>query len=102
MTSTPTSTMPAPSAYTFEIVIEREPGEGYVGYSPTLPGCFTRGATLEEVRTSLRLAVQREVRSLVERGEPVRQNEKLVHVEVLMITPLGLDGESPGRAAECG
>ena len=35
--------------YTFEVLVEKEPeGEGYSAYSPTLPGCFSNGATIEE------------------------------------------------------
>ena len=36
--------------YSFQIVIEKEPeDEGYYAYSPTLPGCFSNGRTIEEL-----------------------------------------------------
>ena len=52
--------------YTFEIVIEREEeDEGYVAYSPTLPGCFSNGKTIEEARRNIREAIQQHVESLL-------------------------------------
>lgn len=44
--------------YSFEIVIEKEPEDaGYFAYSPTLPGCFSNGATIEEAKRNIREAV---------------------------------------------
>ena len=44
--------------YTFEIVVEKEPeDEGYSAYSPTLPGCFSNGRTIEEAKRNIREAV---------------------------------------------
>ncbi len=37
--------------YTFEIVVEKETENGgYSAYSPTLPGCFSNGKTIEEAK----------------------------------------------------
>jgi len=45
--------------YDFEIVIEKEPDdEGYFAYSPSLPGCFSNGLTVEETRRNIREAIQ--------------------------------------------
>jgi predicted RNase H-like HicB family nuclease len=72
--------------YSFEIVVEREPEDGgYLAYSPTLPGCFSNGQTMEEAMLHMREAVQQHVTSLLERGQGVPQNERLVHVEALTI-----------------
>ena len=44
--------------YSFAIVIEKEPEDpGYFAYSPTLPGCFSNGLTVEETRANLRSAI---------------------------------------------
>jgi len=44
--------------YHFEIVIEKEPeDEGYFAYSPTLPGCFSNGKTIEETKRNIREAI---------------------------------------------
>ena len=72
--------------YTFEIVVEKEPeDEGYLAYSPTLPGCFSNGRTIEEARRNMREAVQQHIESLLAHGQPVPQNEYLVHVEELTV-----------------
>jgi len=72
--------------YTFEIVIEKEPeDEGYAAYSPTLPGCFSNGKTIEEAKRNIREAIQQHVEALLAHGQPVPQNERIVHVEELTI-----------------
>jgi len=72
--------------YTFEIVIEKEEeDEGYLAYSPTLPGCFSNGKTIEEARRNIREAIQQHVEALLTHGQPIPQNEKLVHVEELTV-----------------
>jgi hypothetical protein len=39
--------------YAFEIVIEKEPDDaGYLAHSPTLPGCFSNGRTIEETNAT--------------------------------------------------
>ena len=70
----------------FQIVIEKEPeDEGYLAYSPTLPGCFSNGRTIEEAKRNMREAIQQHVASLLADGEPVPQNERPVHIEELSI-----------------
>jgi predicted RNase H-like HicB family nuclease len=61
--------------FSFEIVIEREAeDDGYSAYSPTLPGCFSNGKTIEEAKR-IREAIQQHVEALLARGQPVPQNE---------------------------
>lgn len=72
--------------YTFEIVIEKEPEDpGYLAYSPTLPGCFSNGATIEDAKRNIREAVQQHVASLQAHGQAIAQHERLVHVEELTV-----------------
>lgn len=72
--------------YNFEILIEKEPeDEGYFAYSPTLPGCFSNGRTIEETKQNIRTAVQQHIESLLAHGQTVPQNERLVHVEELTV-----------------
>jgi len=72
--------------YTFSIVIEKkEDDEGYLAHSPTLPGCFSNGKTIEDARKNIREAIQQHIASLLAHGQPVPQNEKLVHVEELTV-----------------
>jgi len=72
--------------YNFEILIEKESeDEGYTAFSPTLPGCFGNGLTIEEAKRSIRAAVEQHVQALLEHGQSIPQNEKLVHVEELTV-----------------
>ena len=61
--------------YTFEIVVEKEPeDDGYAAYSPTLPGCFSNGKTIEEAKRNIREAIQQHLGSLLAHGQQVPQN----------------------------
>ena len=72
--------------YSFQILIEKEPEDpGYFAYSPTLPGCFSNGETIEETRRNMREAIELHMASLLARGEPVTQDDRLVHVEELSV-----------------
>lgn len=74
------------SYYTFEIVIEKESDdEGYMAYSPNLPGCFSNGKTIEEAKRNIRTAIEQHIESLRAHGQPIPQNERLVHVEEFTI-----------------
>ena len=76
--------------YSFEILIEKEAEDGgYAAFSPTLPGCFSNGRTIEEAKRHIREAIEQHVQALVAHGQPVPQHERLVHVEELTV---GLPG----------
>ncbi len=54
--------------YSFAVVIQKEPEDpGYFAYSPTLPGCFSNGETIEATRVNMREAIQQHVESLIAR-----------------------------------
>jgi predicted RNase H-like HicB family nuclease len=55
--------------------------EGYVAYSPSLPGCFSNGLTIEETRRNIRAAIQQHIEVLQTHNQPVPQHERLVHME---------------------
>ena len=72
--------------YSFEIVIEKEPeDEGYLAYSPSLPGCFSNGKTIEETKRNIREAIQTHLASLLSHRQPIPQRENMVHVEELTV-----------------
>ena len=49
----------------FEIVIEKEPeDEGYFAYSPTIPGCFSNGRSIEQAKRNIRDAIAQHLESL--------------------------------------
>jgi predicted RNase H-like HicB family nuclease len=72
--------------YSFEIVIEKEPeDEGYFAYSPTIPGCFSNGKSIEQAKRNIREAISQHIDSLIAHGEIVPQSERIVHVEELTV-----------------
>ncbi len=72
--------------YSFQIVIEKElEDEGYYAYSPTLPGCFSNGGTIEDARRNIREAIQQHLESLRAHADPIPQDERIVHVEALTV-----------------
>jgi len=72
--------------YSFEVVIEKEiEDEGYFAYSPTLPGCFSNGKTIEETKKHIREAVTQHIESKLAHSQRIYQHEKLVHVEELTV-----------------
>ena len=72
--------------FTFEIVIEKEEdGDGYFAYSPSLPGCFSNGQTIEEAKRNIREALQQHLTAMRERDLPIPQKERVVYVEELSI-----------------
>lgn len=72
--------------YNFSIVVEKEPEDpGYFAWSPTLPGCFSNGATIDECSINMRHAIQCHVEALIAHGEPVPTSTGLVRVEEFAI-----------------
>ncbi len=72
--------------YSFQIIIEKEPeDEGYFAYSPTVPGCFSNGKTIEETKSNIRQAIEQHLASMLMHAQPVPQNDRLVHVEELTV-----------------
>lgn len=65
--------------FSFEIVIEKEPeDEGYFAYSPTLPGCFSNGVTVEQAKRNIREAIAQHVDSLIAQGGIIPQSDRIV------------------------
>ncbi len=54
----------------YAIVIENA-GPNYSAYVPDLPGCVATGATLDEVQTSIREAIEFHLDGIREDGEPI-------------------------------
>ncbi|MBK9167561.1 MAG: type II toxin-antitoxin system HicB family antitoxin [Bryobacterales bacterium] len=54
----------------YAVIFERAQ-ENWAAYVPDLPGCMTTGRTLEEVRLSIREAIQGHLATLREFGDPV-------------------------------
>jgi antitoxin HicB len=56
---------------TYPIVVEPEQGGGYYVTVPALPGCFTRGSSIEECRQRAVEAIEVHIAGLQADGEPV-------------------------------
>jgi len=69
---------------TYTIVVEPEKGGGYYVTVPTLPGCFTRGSTVEECRTRAVEAIEVHIAGLQADGEPVP--EEVGEPQLLAVT----------------
>ena len=59
------------SAMDFKVVLDPDPGGGYVVYCPSLPGCYSQGGTLEEALANVREAIELCIEDMREHGEPV-------------------------------
>ena len=56
---------------TYTIVVEPEHGGGFLVTVPALPGCFTRGATIDECQQRAVEAIEVHIAGLQADGEPV-------------------------------
>ncbi|HUR64516.1 MAG TPA: type II toxin-antitoxin system HicB family antitoxin [Candidatus Thermoplasmatota archaeon] len=62
--------------HTLTVVLERDVGGGFIASVPALPGCFSQGETLDEVRASIREAI-----ALYLEGEPARDLPEFIGIE---------------------
>jgi predicted RNase H-like HicB family nuclease len=59
-------------SYKVVVAIERQAGgRGYSAYSPTLPGCFSNGLTIEDTKRNMREAIQLHIESLLDHGDRI-------------------------------
>ena len=65
---------------TYSIVVEPDEDGGFAVSVPSLPGCFTRGATLEECRQRAVEAIELHIAGLVADGEPVPEEHGKPHL----------------------
>jgi predicted RNase H-like HicB family nuclease len=70
--------------YQFTVVIEPDE-DSYHAYVPSLPGCHSFGATLDEAHANILEAISLYIEGLVEDGEPVP-----VEREPILITRLSV------------
>jgi len=79
-------------SYKIVVTIEKDAGgDGYSAFSPTLPGCFTSGKTVQEARRNARRAIRQHIESLLSHGRPVPRERNLVHSEVVTIKSAAMD-----------
>ena len=56
---------------TFQLVFEADPQGGYTVTVPSLPGCVTYGATMQEAKTMAREAIELYLEDMVAHGEDI-------------------------------
>lgn len=72
--------------YRVIVAIEKEAeNEGYAAYSPTLPGCFSNGKTIEEAKRNMRDASRLHIESLLAHDQPAPETGKLVLAKKVII-----------------
>jgi predicted RNase H-like HicB family nuclease len=71
-------------SYTYRVIIEPD-GDAYHGYVPSLPGCHTHGATIEETRMYLRDAMSLYLEQLAEEKSDIPQETGLESFETVSI-----------------
>jgi len=58
--------------YSFQIINEKEPeDEGYFAYTPTVPGCFSNGKTIEDAKRNIRQAIEQHLASMLAHSQPL-------------------------------
>jgi predicted RNase H-like HicB family nuclease len=73
--------------YQFTVIIEPDEGT-YHAFVPALPGCHTYGTTLDEARVNIAQAMELQIKSMQENGEPIP-----VEREPLFITRLSVPAQ---------
>ncbi|MBU0578539.1 type II toxin-antitoxin system HicB family antitoxin [Patescibacteria group bacterium] len=68
--------------YTYRSIIEKD-GGGYHGYVPSLPGCHTQGATIEETKKNLKKVVIAMLEAMVKLKEPIERKEEYETIETI-------------------
>ncbi len=69
---------------TYTIVVEPEPDGGFFVTVPALPGCFTRGSSVEECRARAAAAIETHIAGLRSDDEPVP--EEFGEAQLLAVT----------------
>ncbi len=68
--------------YNFTTIFELEDDGSYHAFCPTLPGCHSYGATIEEAKKNVKEAIEAYVESLAKDGEPIPEEKDVMIGEV--------------------
>lgn len=63
------------TSFTFRTIIMPDEGGTFHGYAPALPGCHTWGDSLDDTRLRLKEALEVYIKSLIDDGESVPQDQ---------------------------
>ena len=69
--------------FTYRIIIEPDGKKTFHGYVPALSGCHTWGETIEETRENLRDAINVYLKSLMDDGESIPEDNGVEMIETI-------------------
>jgi len=64
--------------FNYRVLLKEEPEGGFTVTVPSLQGCITYGASLEEAKSNAKEAIELYIESLKEDNLPVSSNENLL------------------------
>lgn len=67
---------------TYAVVIHEDPEGGYWGEVPALPGCYSQGDTMDELKDNIREAIAGVLEVLKEQGREPDANIQILDVAV--------------------
>ena len=67
---------------TYKIAVHEEPTGGYWAEVPALPGCFSQGETLAELKTNIREAIELYLETLRDEGRQPDPDVQILEVAV--------------------
>jgi antitoxin HicB len=67
---------------TYRVLLNREPEGGFTAIVPTLPGCITYGADIDEAIANVKEAIELYIESLQAHGENVPNEENTFEYSV--------------------
>ena len=73
--------------YTYRVIIEPDGKKAFHGYVPALPGCHTWGKNIENTRENLRDAIDVYLKSLVDDGEAIPEDNGVEMIETITFAP---------------
>lgn len=66
----------------FAIVIHQEPEGGFWAEVPALPGCYSQGETIDELKANIREAIEGVLKVLGSEGKHPERNIQILEVAV--------------------
>jgi antitoxin HicB len=68
----------------FKVVLEPDLEGGYVIHCPSLPGCYSQGATIDEAMANIREAIELCIEDMRAHGEPLPDPSRTLVGSVLV------------------
>jgi predicted RNase H-like HicB family nuclease len=66
----------------YAVIIHADSDGGYWGEVPALPGCYSQGETIEELKSNIREAIAGIIEVLVEHGQEPDRSIQILEVAV--------------------